>query len=122
MIAYLPQSSETCLGFEVSGKLTTGDYEAFLPKLDKAIAAHGKINLLMVIDKFEGYAGADVAKTDFKFGTHQYHEVEKCALVGSKNWQKWLLKVIDPFTRRTDERYFDLDQLDEAWQWVQAVD
>jgi hypothetical protein len=28
--------------------------------------------------------------------------------------------ILDPFTRRTDGRRFTLEQLEEAWQWVQA--
>jgi hypothetical protein len=121
MIELLPQSSETCIGFKVSGKLTAEDYDALLPKLDEAITAQGKINLLMVMANFEGYASLSAAKADLKFGTHQYHQVEKAAFVGEKKWQKWMVEAMDPFTRRTDERFFDLEQLDEAWQWIQET-
>jgi hypothetical protein len=44
--------------------------------------------------------------------------VKKAAFVGDKKWLEWVVKIMDPFTRRTDERLFELDQLDEAWQWV----
>lgn len=49
MLEHLSESSEICLGFKVSDKLTEGDYAAFLPKLDEAIATHGKINMLMMV-------------------------------------------------------------------------
>lgn len=122
MLEYLPQSTKACLGFKVSDKLTEEDYAAFLPRLNDALAAYGKINMLMVIDHFEGYANMDVAKTDFKFGTHQYHQVEKLAVVGNKKWYKWAVKVLDPFTRHTEEHFFEPEQIDEAWQWAQTVD
>jgi hypothetical protein len=118
MIEILPQSTESCLGFKVSGKLTAEDYEVLIPQLDQAIAASGKINMLVVMGDFEGWAGLDAAKADFKLGTHQYRQVEKAAFVGDKKWQEWLVKIMDPFTRRTDERFFDLEQLDNAWQWI----
>ena len=118
MLELLPQSTDTCLGFKVSGKLSAEDYDVFLPKLDEAIRDHGKINLLLVIDHFDGYADIEVAKTDFEFGKHQYHQVERAAFVGDEKWQKWMVKAMDPFTRRTDERFFDLEELDEAWSWV----
>ena len=118
MFEILPESTENCIGFKVSGKVTAGDYDVLLPRLDEAINAHGKINLLVVMGDFEGWKGKDAAKDDFEFGTHQYHQVEKAAFVGTKKWMGWMVKIMDPFTRRTDERVFDLDQLDEAWQWV----
>ena len=86
----LPESTETCIGFRVSGELTTEDYDSLLPKLDEAIAAHGKINLLMVMGDFEGWSGLDAAKADFDLGTHQYRQVESAALIGRKKWQKWM--------------------------------
>ena len=118
MFEILPQSTETCIGFNVSGKVTAEDYDVLLPRLDEAISAHGKINLLVVMGDFEGWKGMVAAKDDFKFGSHQYRQVEKAAFVGTKKWMGWMVKIMDPFTRRTDERVFDLDQLDEAWQWV----
>ncbi len=118
MFELLPESSGTCIGFKVSGKVTEEDYDVLLGKLDEAISGHGRINILMVMGDFEGWSGMDAAKADIKFGTHQYRQVEKAAFVGKKKWQEWAIKVMDPFTRRTDERFFDLEQLDEAWAWV----
>ena len=122
MIEILPQSSETCIGFKLSGKVTAEDYDVLLPRLDEAISAYGKINLLVVMGDFEGWAGLDAAKADFKLGTQQYRQVEKAAFVGEKKWQEWMVKIMDPFTRRTDERFFDLDRLEDAWQWIKEGD
>jgi hypothetical protein len=118
VIEILPQSSETNIGFKMSGKVTIEDYDVLLPKLDQAISARGKINLLVMIDDLEGWKGLDAAKADFNFGTHEYRQVGKAAFVGDKKWQKWMVKIMDPFTRRTDERYFEVGQLDDAWQWI----
>ena len=82
------------------------------------VAASGKINMLVVMDDFKWRGGKEGAKADFDFGKDQYRSVQKAAFVGDKNWQKWMIKLMDPFTRRTDERYFDIDQLEEAWRWV----
>ena len=70
------------------------------------------------MDDFKWRGGKEGAKVDFDFGKVQFHSVQKAAFVGDMNWQKWMVKLMDPFTRRTDERYFDIDQLDEAWRWV----
>ena len=93
-----------------------------LPKLDGAIAAHGKINLLVLMEEFEGWVGIDAAKADFQFGKHQYRQVEKAAFVSDKKWLEWSVKIMDPFTKRTKERNFESDQLEEAWAWVLGED
>ncbi len=121
MFEILPQSTETCIGFKFSGKVTAEDYDILLPKLDEAISTHGKINMLVVMGDFEGMEGIDAAKADFRLGTHQYRQVEKAAFVSDKKWMEWAIKMMDPFTRRTDERFFEPDQLDEAWQWVKET-
>lgn len=122
MIKILPDSSENCIGFQVSGEVSTEEYDFLLPKLDEAIAAHGKINLLVVLYDFEGWTDLDAAKADSKFGSHQYRQVEKAAFVGDKKWEKWMIKLMDPFTRRTDERFFAMDQLEEAWSWIKEAE
>ena len=118
MFTILEKSEGNCLGFKVSGKAQKEDYEMLLPKLDEAISVYGNINLLVVLEDFEGWDGLDTAKTDYEFGTHQYRQVERCAFVSDKNWPKWMVKFMDPFTRRTEEKFFEPEQLSEAWEWV----
>ena len=118
MFEILPESTDTCIGFKISGEVNAEDYDTLLPKLDAAIAAHGKINLLAVLEDYEGFDGIKTAKADFQFGTHQYRQVEKAAFVSDKKWMERVVKIMDPFTRRTKEKNFTPDQLKEAWAWV----
>ena len=118
MVELLPQSTDQCIGFKFSGKFVAEDYDVMLPKLDEAIAAYGKINLLIVMDDFKWRGGLEGAKADFKMGTQQYRQVEKAAFIGEKKWQEWVVKLMDPFTRRTHERFFSLDEVEKVWQWV----
>jgi hypothetical protein len=101
--------------------VTDEDYDGLIPVLDRAIAAHGRISLLAVFGEMEGWEGLDAAKADLDFGTQQYREVGRAAFVGDKKWQKWVVKIMDPLTRRTTERFFDSAYLQEAWQWVKGV-
>lgn len=118
MIEILPESTENVIGFKISGKLTGEDYDHLVPKVDQAIAKHGKINLLVLIEDFDGKFDFDAAKADFHFGTHQYRQVERAAFVSDKRWMEWIVKILDPFTRRVEEKLFEPQQLDEAWAWV----
>ena len=82
MFELLPESTENTIGFKVSGKVVAEDYDLLLPRLDEAIAAHGKINLLVLMEDFGGWEGLDAAKADFRLGTMQYRQVERAAFVG----------------------------------------
>ena len=116
MFEILPESTETCIGFKVSGKVSAEDYEPLLAKMDDAIAKHGKVNLL-VTGNFSGYDDMDAVKADWNFGTRQYRQVNKAAFIGDKKWQKWVVKLMAPFTR-AEERFFEPDQIDQAWKWA----
>ena len=118
MIEILPKSTATTIGFKIEGKVTAEDYDVLLPKLDQAIDTHDKINLVIVMGDFKGWNGFDAAKADYKLGTHQYRQVEKAAFIGEKKWQEWMVKIMDPFTRRTEERFFALGEQEQAWQWA----
>ena len=122
MFEILPESDDDCFGFKVSGKVTAGDYADLLPKIDAAIAVVGRINMLVLIDDLEGWEGLDAAKADYKFGTQEYRQVDRCAFVSDKKWFKWVVKVMDPFTRRTDEKFFEPAELDQAWAWARGED
>jgi hypothetical protein len=118
MLELLSQSTDQCIGFRVSGKLTAEDYGVILPKLDEAIAAHGTINLVVVIQDFHGWASLDAAKADYQMGKTQYRDVTRAAFVSDRKWHGTAVRLLDPFTRHTDERYFEESQLEEAWQWA----
>ncbi len=118
MIEILPESTETSIGFKVSGKIEAADYEVLVASVNEAIDKHRRVNLLALMGGYEGVKGFDTIKADFSFGTQEYRQVDKAAFVGEKTWHEWIVKIMDPFTRRVDERYFELDQLDEAWEWV----
>ena len=118
MLEILPESTENCIGFKASGKLTAEDYQGLMPKLEEAIQAHRSINMLVMIEDFHGWAELEAAKADFKFGTQEYKKVERCAFVSDKRWHEWMVKLLDPFTRRTKEKFFEPSQLAEAWEWV----
>jgi len=122
MIEILQESTAACIGFKISGEVEAEDYENLLPKLDAAIAAHGKINLLVVMEDYEGFDGLEAAKADFRFGTQQYRQVERAAFVSDKKWMGRMVKIMDPFTRRTDEKTFDPGEIEAAWAWILGDD
>ena len=122
MLTMMEQSTESCLGIKVSGTLEAGEHEKVKPVLSNAIKAHGTVNLVIYIEDFEGYSDADALRQDVQMALDEYRDVAKVAIVGTEDWQAWVAKIIDPLTLGTDERFFEPDQMDDAWTWACGVD
>lgn len=118
MIELLPESTGACLGFKLSGKVTDKDRDAILPKFDEAVAAYGKINVLYLMVDFEGWEGLEAGRDGFRLVGERYHQVEKAAFVGEEKWQEQFVRIVDPITWHTEERFFEHAQLEEAWAWI----
>ncbi|HAB16660.1 MAG TPA: STAS/SEC14 domain-containing protein [Verrucomicrobiota bacterium] len=116
MITQLPRSAGKTLGFKMSGKLHDADYHNFLPLVESAIKAHGKVRLLAQFEDFHGW-DLKALWDDTVFSTKHCADVERIALVGEKKWEEWMAKVCRPFTL-AKLRYFDASELDAAWKWL----
>lgn len=116
MIEQLPGGSEKVLAFKLSGKLHDGDYAKFVPVIDAAVAKQGKVRLLAQFQDFHGW-DLHALWDDIKFSATHCSAVERIALVGDRQWEKWMAGVCKPFTRATI-RYFDAADIDSARAWL----
>lgn len=104
------------LEVKVSGKLTSADYETFVPAVEGMIAEVGKIRILFVMEDFEGW-DAGAAWEDTKFAMEHYHDIRKLALIGETSWERWMAIICQPFTT-AEIRFFSPDQRAEAIEWL----
>jgi hypothetical protein len=104
------------VGFKMSGKLHDEDYKEFVPLMDAEIAKDGKANILAQFHDFHGW-DVHALRDDIKFSTTHRTKIERIALVGEKNWEKWMATVCKPFTR-AKIRYFDATEIEGAKKWL----
>jgi len=116
MITPLEKSDGKALGFKLSGKLHDEDYKQFVPMVEAAIEAKGKLRLLAQFEDFHGW-DMKALWDDIKFSTKHCADVERVALVGDKKWEKWMATVCKPFTL-AKVNYFDVKDIETAWKWV----
>jgi stage II sporulation SpoAA-like protein len=116
MIKMLTGLAPHSVGFTLSGKLHDEDYKTFVPAVDAAIAQDGKVNVLAQFHDFHGW-DAKALWDDIKFSTTHCTKIKRIALVGEKNWEKWMAKVCKPFTM-AKIRYFDASEIDAAKTWL----
>jgi hypothetical protein len=116
MIEQLKTDSPKVLGFRMSGKLHDADYKTFVPAVEAAIDAQGKVRLLALFEDFHGW-DLHAVWDDIKFSTKHCNDLERIALVGDRKWEEWMAKVCKPFTM-AKIRYFDVSDLAGARAWV----
>ncbi len=119
MIEEIEKGNGNILGFKMSGKLHDADYKVFVPAVEAAIKAHGKVRLLAQFHDFHGW-DMHALWDDTKFATKHCGDVERIALVGEKTWEKWMAAVCKPFTM-AKIRYFDAKEVDAAWEWLEEA-
>ena len=108
------------LNVHVSGKLTSADYEHFVPELERLVGQHGKLRVLFDMTDFHGWdAGALWADT--KFAIKHFADIEQIAMVGETQWQHGMAAFCKPFTR-AKVRYFDHAGAAAARSWLDSHD
>jgi hypothetical protein len=120
MIQQLERGTGKILGCKMSGKLHDEDYKLFVPVVEAAMKAQGKVRLLAQFEDFHGW-DLHALWDDTKFATRHCADVERVALVGDKHWEKWMAAVCKPFTMARI-KYFDVKDLEFAWQWLEQTD
>lgn len=116
MIQILPESTDNARGYRFSGKLKAEDYKQFLPDLEHWLGQHDHPRLLVWFHNFHGW-DMKAAWEDLKFDIHHRNDCERIAMVGERKLDKWMARLTEPFTQ-SEVRYFDADQLEDAWDWI----
>ncbi len=103
------------LEIQVEGKLTSKDYEDFVPEIENLMKA-GKIRILLELTGFHGWT-AGALWEDTKFAARHFNDIERIAIVGNKKWEEGMAIFCKPFTRATI-RYFDSHEIESAKKWI----
>jgi SpoIIAA-like len=116
MIEQIPTGVPKILGFKLSGKLHNADYQTFVPAVEAAVAAEGKVRLLAHFEDFHGW-DLHAAWDDLKFGIKHFSDFERIAMVGDRKWEEWMARFCKPFIHAA-VRYFDASEAEAAWAWL----
>ena len=109
-------NSGKILEVHVTGKLTAEDYKHFVPEFERLVHQHGRISLLFEMREFHGWE-AGALWQDLKFDFKHFADIERLAMVGDRQWEKWMSDFCRPFTT-AKIRYFDVAEGEAARHWV----
>jgi hypothetical protein len=102
---------------DVSGMLRKSEMEKAQATLAQEIARVGKVRMLFVLDRFEGWEkGADWG--DLRFYEAHGQNIERIAIVGEEKWRDDALMFALAGLRKAPTRYFLPAELDRARAWL----
>lgn len=117
MLKILDQTSKKALGVQINGKILHKDYATFIPMLEKMIADNGAARCLVELVDFGGFE-LRALWDELKFDIKHCADVERCAVVGDKSWEKWATNLSKPLFPAAKMKFFSPEQIDDAWYWV----
>ncbi len=102
----------------VTGKLSKEDLETGLPEVERSIAKHGKIYVLVALQDFEGWE-VEAMWERMKFDTKHFDDIERIAVVGKKKWHEWFEQFSSPFSV-AKTAYFQPGESEKAFLWLKG--
>ena len=118
MIQRLKESLENAIGFKFADGLTENEYDAFIGGLETIIANNGKIRLLLVIDHPQSL-NMKVTWDYLIFWIKHIREIERLAIVGQREREKWLELLEKPFIH-AEVKHFKKSDIKDAWNWIKS--
>ncbi|MCB0538708.1 MAG: STAS/SEC14 domain-containing protein [Chitinophagales bacterium] len=110
------QIQDNIIYTQATGTLTKEDYEKLLPVLKLLLEKHEKIRWLFSMEDFTGWEPVALWK-DLQFDIKHVNDFEKIAMVGEKEWQKWLTNIMKPFTP-AEILFFEVADREAALKWI----
>jgi hypothetical protein len=119
MITQLSESEGHVLGVRISGKVSSEMEKEWIGKLEKVIKKHGKINILILLDK-QATWGLKAGIEDLKWILTNMKEICKIAIIADSHFWKWYVALDSPFGKVVGigEKYFNPAEMDAAWKWI----
>jgi hypothetical protein len=117
MYDVLDRTEANCIALRISGRLTTDDFERLRPYLKKCARAYNGLYVLFLMDDWHGWDSFSALWEDLKTDVLLNDDVERLAMVGETDWERWATRLTEPFARG-DVRFFNRSELDVAWDWI----
>lgn len=118
MIEILGMTEGKLVATKATGQLTKEDYNKILPILEEKEKEYEKISWYFEMEDFKGW-DLQAAWKDLKFDVKYFNQLEKIAMVGAKDWEEKLSKVMRPFTT-AEIKFFPPEEKQIAKDWIKS--
>jgi hypothetical protein len=116
MFEKMAGSSGNVVGYKAVGTITASDYKKLEPEIKALVEKQGNLRMLFDVSEFK-WEKVEAWIPELKFGSEFHNKIDKMAIVGDKNWEKWITDLTKHFIAR-DAKYFKTTEVDKAWAWL----
>jgi len=116
MIAYREMDNLAAVEIDISGRVSTEEFDATATKLETFIKRHGKVRVLEVIHDFEGMDAAALWH-DLKFSLRHLNDFSRCAIVSDAKFLSIWSAIAEPFID-CEVAYFPPEEVEAARDWL----
>lgn len=117
MYEKLNRGDERVLGYEIRDRISEEELQEMLHEMETVIHDEGEVRVLVHIPTFPSFE-LSALDDDLSFWFQHGDELERYAIVGDNRLVEWATELGDRITG-TEIRYFDEEEIDDAWGWVQ---
>ncbi len=115
MVKQINSEVENTLIYEIDDFISQYEIEAIGAGIDSKLKKFEKINLMIYVEaKSENLASFF---KEFQLGIKYWNKINKIAYIAHKRHWKAIVELDDIFTK-FKEKYFDIDNLEQAWKWL----
>ena len=106
------------LTLEVRSEILRNRFKAICKDMDRAIAALGKLRLVLVIRHYPSFNSAEDFYDDLRFLRIYDHAIEKVAVVCDRFWKETWVGIFGLFSG-IPMRYFEMGRPEAVARWIQ---
>ncbi|MCK5729391.1 MAG: STAS/SEC14 domain-containing protein [Methylococcales bacterium] len=120
MINELAQSNGATLAFEIIGKVSLEQQQAWIKKFDERIKQHEKISVMIIFGETATIGKPSVIYEDIKWIVKHFKRFNKIAVISGSTLWKFLITVDSYFAKMVgiNEKHFQPTEAKVAWEWV----
>ena len=107
------------LTLDVRSEIRKARFEAICRDMDQAVAALGRVRLVLVIRHYPSFNSAEDFYDDLRFLRIYDHAIDKVAIVCDRLWKDTWVGIFSLFSGiRMD--FFEMTQVNEVTRWIQS--
>jgi hypothetical protein len=109
-------SQDSVLGFEITDRVTDGEYQRMIHEIYASIEQHGCVRLLVLIPDVTGTEQKTIDER-LRFLKEHSESIERYAIVGDERMAEWVADVAGSRVG-IDVCHFSMDDEEHAWTWL----
>ncbi len=113
----MPETTDKVLCIMVDRRMSADGYrDNFLPRIEKMLAKHGELRILVHFKNYQGWE-EEAAAMDFAATQSMSSKLRKCALINPPSTMLALTQIRKPITTG-ETRVFSEGEIPQALAWI----